>query len=37
MKIEQILNRPIIKFYKSDDVNATAAELQQIKTKPISF
>ena len=29
------LNRPITKFYNSDDVNTTAAELRQTKAKPI--
>ena len=36
-KIEKILNRPITKFYNSDDVNTTTAELRQTKTRPISF
>ena len=36
-KVEQILNRPITKFYNSDDVNASAAELRQPKTRPISL
>ena len=36
-KIEWILNRPIAKFYNSDDVNATTAELWQTKTMPIIF
>ena len=35
-KVEQILTRPIAKFYR-DDVNATSAELRQIKTRPVSF
>ena len=34
---EKILNRPITKFYKSDDVNVIAAELRLTKTRPISF
>ena len=36
-KIEHILNRTITKFYNSDDVNTTTAELRQTKTRPISF
>ena len=28
-KIEKNLNRPITKFYNSDDVNTTTAELRQ--------
>ena len=36
-KIEKNLNRPITKFYNSDDVNTTTAELRQTKTRPISF
>ena len=36
-KIEYILNRTITKFYNSDDVNITTAELRQTKTKSISF
>ena len=34
-KIELILNRPITKFYNSDDVNAT--ELRQTNARLISF
>ena len=36
-KIELILNRPITKFYNSDDVNATTVELRQTKARLISF
>ena len=36
-KIEQILNRPITKFYTSDDVNATTVELRQTKARLIFF
>ena len=36
-KTEYILNRAITKFYNSDDVNATTAELRQAKTRPISL
>ena len=36
-KIEQILNRPITKFYNSDDVNATTVELRQTKARLIFF
>ena len=36
-KTEYILNRTITKFYYSDDVNTTTAELRQTKTRPISF
>ena len=36
-KIEKSLNSTITEFYNSDDVNATTAELLQIKTGPISF
>ena len=28
---------PYTKFYNSDDVNATTAELRKTKTRPISF
>ena len=37
IKIEKILNRPITKFYNSDDVNVIAAELGLAKTRPTSF
>ena len=37
IKIEKILNRPITKFYNSDDVNAIAAELRLTKTRPTSL
>ena len=37
IKIEKILDRPITKFYKSDDVNVTAAELRLTKTRPASI
>ena len=37
IKIEKILDRPITKFYNSDDVNVTAAELRLTKTRPTSF
>ena len=37
INIEKILNRPITKFYNSDDVNVIAAELRLTKTRPISF
>ena len=37
IKIEKILNRPITKFYNSDDVNVIPAELGLIKTKPTSL
>ena len=37
IKIEKILNRPITKFYNSDDVNVIAAELRLIKTRPTSL
>ena len=37
IKIEKTLNRPIIKFYNSDDVNVIAAELRLTKTRPTSF
>ena len=36
-KTECILNRIITRFYNSDDVNTTAADLRQTKTRPISF
>ena len=35
--LNPFLNRPIIKFYNSDDVNVIAAELWLIKTKSSSF
>ena len=35
--IEKISNRPITKFYNSDDVNVIAAELRLAKMRPISF
>ena len=37
MKTEKILNRPITKFYNSDDVNVIAAELRLTKTRPTSL
>ena len=37
INIEKILNRPITKFYNSDDVSMIAAELRLIKTRPTSF
>ena len=37
IKIEKILNRPITKFYNSDDVNVIAAELRLTKTRPASL
>ena len=37
IKIEKILNRPITKFYNSDDVNVIAAELWLTKTRPTSL
>ena len=37
VNIEKILNRPINKFYKSDDVNVSGAELQLTKTRPNSL
>ena len=37
INIEKILNRPITKFYNSDDVNVIAAELRLTRTRPISF
>ena len=37
IKIEKTLNRPITKFYNSDDVNVIAAELRLTKTRPTSF
>ena len=37
IKIEKIFNRPITKFYNSDDVNVIAAELRLTKTRPTSF
>ena len=36
-KAEQILNRPITKFYNIEDVNAIAAELRRPKTRPIGL
>ena len=36
-KVEWILNRPIIKFYNSVEVNANTAKLHQAKTRQISF
>ena len=36
-KVEQILNRPVTKFYNNDDVNDTAGGLRQTKTRPISL
>ena len=33
----KILNRPITKFYNSDDVNVIAAELRLTKTRPTSL
>ena len=37
IKIEKILNRPITKFYNSDDVNVIATELRLTKTRPASL
>ena len=37
IKIEKILNRPITKFYNSDDVNVIAGELRLAKTRSTSF
>ena len=37
IKFEKILNRPITKFYNSDDVNVIAAELRLTKTRPASL
>ena len=37
IKFEKILNRPITKFYNSDDVNVIAAELRLTKTRPTSL
>ena len=37
INIEKILSRPIVNFYKSDDINVIAAELWLIKTRPTSF
>ena len=34
IKIEKVLNRPITKFYNSDDVNVIVAELRLTKTRP---
>ena len=34
---EKILNRPITKFYNSDDVNVIATELRLTKTRSTSF
>lgn len=36
-KVEQILNKPIVKFYNSDEVNPNTAKLHQAKTRQISF
>ena len=37
IKLEKILNKPITKFYNSDDVNVIATELRPTKTRPTSF
>ena len=37
INIGKTLNRPITKFYNSDDVNVIAAELRLTKTRPTSF
>ena len=37
INIEKILNRPITKFYNTDDVNVIAEELRLTKTRPTSF
>ena len=37
IKIEKTLNRPITKFYSSDDVNVIAAELWLTKARPTSL
>ena len=37
IKIEKTLNRPITKFYNSDDINMIGAELRLTKTLPTSF
>ena len=37
IKIEKILNKPITKFYNSDDVNVIAAESRLTKTRPTSL
>ena len=37
INIEKILNRPIAKFYNSDDVNMIAAELRLTKKRQTSF
>ena len=37
INIEKILNRPITKFYTTDDVNVIAEELRLTKTRPTSF
>ena len=37
INIEKILNRPITKFYNSDDVNLIAVELRLTKTRSTSF
>ena len=37
IKIEKILNRPITKFYNTDDVNVIAVELRLTKTRPTSL
>ena len=35
--IEKFLNKPITKFYNSDDVNVIAAEIRFTKTRPTFF
>ena len=37
INIEKFLNKPITKFYNSDDVNVIAAEIRFTKTRPTSF
>ena len=37
IKTEKILNRPITKFYNSDDVNVIAAKLRLTKARPTSL
>ena len=37
INIENILNRPITRFYNSVDVNVIAAELRLTNTRPTSF
>ena len=37
IKIEKVLNRPITKFYNTDDVNVIAAELRLTETRPTYF